>query len=211
MSVPITSEPVAGRRLRIAITSPDILARIRHVFASKNLTTEVTGLPYVEVTVWPTEAAAADEPAVGSAVRRLSGPAGRAATPPARLCAEYRLTVVEVDDPPTADHQAPPVRRRHLAAVPDCDADDPVPALSPRQREVMAMVSRGACNAEIAAALRISEKTVKNHINRIFRSLRADNRVEAVLAWQHHCPEASRCETAPAAQLSDRPGSAETP
>jgi DNA-binding NarL/FixJ family response regulator len=76
--------------------------------------------------------------------------------------------------------------RRHLAAVPDHDAEEPAPALSPRQREVIGLVSRGARNPEIAAALCVSEKTVKNHINRIFRSLGASSRVEAVLIWQRH-------------------------
>jgi DNA-binding NarL/FixJ family response regulator len=70
--------------------------------------------------------------------------------------------------------------------VPDTDADGPAIALSQRQHEVMALVSRGVRNAEIAARLHVSEKTVKNHINRIFRSLGAGSRVEAVLIWQHH-------------------------
>jgi DNA-binding CsgD family transcriptional regulator len=183
MTVAITSEPIAPKRLRIAITSPDILAQIQHVFASKNLALEINGLPYVEVTVRPaTNAAYPDRSAVGSAVRRLAGPGSPAAVTARRLCAEYRLNVVEIGDSPKVEHSV--AGRRHPAAVRDHDAEEP--ALSPRQREVMGLVSRGARNAEIAAALRVSEKTVKNHINRIFRLLGARSRVEAVLIWQRH-------------------------
>jgi DNA-binding NarL/FixJ family response regulator len=39
-------------------------------------------------------------------------------------------------------------------------------------------------NADIAALLRVQQKTVKNHVNRIFTKLGARNRVEAVLIWQ---------------------------
>jgi DNA-binding CsgD family transcriptional regulator len=186
MTVAITSEPIMPKRLRIAITSPDILAQIQQVFASKNLALEINGLPYVEVTVRPTASAAyPDQSAVGSAVRRLAGPGSPAAATARRLCAEYRLNVVEIADSPKVEHSVA-AGPRHLVAVPDHDAEEPPPALSPRQREVMGLVSRGALNAEIAAALRVSEKTVKNHINRIFRLLGARSRVEAVLIWQRH-------------------------
>lgn len=50
-----------------------------------------------------------------------------------------------------------------------------------RQREVMALVSAGMANREIATRLKVSEKTVKNHVNRIFRVFGSANRVEAVL------------------------------
>jgi DNA-binding CsgD family transcriptional regulator len=215
MTVAITSGPVVPKRLRIAITSPDILAQIQHVFASKNLALEINGLPYVEVTVRPAaNVAIADRSAVGSAVQRLVGPGTRSGgTEPRRLCAEYRLDVVEVGDGlsgdgPRAEPMAP-TARRHLAVVPEPDAD-PVPALSPRQREVMGMVSRGARNPEIAATLRVSEKTVKNHINRIFRALGASSRVEAVLIWQRHNPGATRRDASRPA-VDRRPGRAGTP
>jgi DNA-binding CsgD family transcriptional regulator len=164
--------------LRIAITSPDILARIRQVFASKGLAVEIERLPYVEVTVSrPAGAAPADPSAVGDALHRLVRPADRPAD--RGLCAEYRLAVL-----PGGDH---PRLALTLAPDPDADPADPadrVAALSQRQREVMDLVSRGARNADIAARLRVSEKTVKNHINQIFGRLGARSRVEAVLIWQ---------------------------
>lgn len=159
--------PALPGRVRIAITSPDILAQIRQVFASKNLAVEIVRLPYVEVTV---------RPAAGTAPRT-----GQPAAAARRLCAEYRLNVVE-----TA--AALPVRDRPRPAGTGRNAAEPGPAdrLSRRQHEVMALVSRGVRNAEIADRLGLSEKTVKNHLNRIFRTLGARSRIEAVLLWQRH-------------------------
>lgn len=183
-----TSGPITAKRLRIAIASPDILARIRYVFASKNLALEINGLPYVEVTVRPAaNTAYPDRSAVGSAVRTLTGLGGEAAAAERRLSAEYRLNVVEVGNSSTGERVVT-TRRRHAAAVPDQDPEAGVPTLSPRQREVMDLISRGARNADIAMALGVTEKTVKNHVNRIFRLLGACSRVEAVLIWQRQRP-----------------------
>ncbi len=52
--------------------------------------------------------------------------------------------------------------------------------LSPREREVLALLTRGAVNKEIAAALAISENTVKNHLKSIMEKLHVENRVQAV-------------------------------
>ncbi|MDH6576874.1 helix-turn-helix transcriptional regulator [Kitasatospora sp. MAP5-34] len=183
MTLVATSVPISPTCVRIAITSPDILAQIRQVFASKNLAVEIVRMPYVEVTVRPAAVAVTgtDRSVMGTSLERVVGPAVQPGAPAARrLCAEYRLSVVEVGGRPGTEDPAPP------ASVPDPDAGSPVAALSRRQHEVMALVSSGARNSEIAARLHVSEKTVKNHINRIFRSLGAGSRVEAVLAWQRH-------------------------
>lgn len=58
--------------------------------------------------------------------------------------------------------------------------------LSVREAEVMELVGRGHTNKEVAAALFISEKTVKNHLNRIFRRIGATNRVQAISHWQRN-------------------------
>lgn len=55
--------------------------------------------------------------------------------------------------------------------------------LSERQREVMDAIARGLTNSEIAADLFLSEKTVKNHINRIFAELHVRTRGEAIATW----------------------------
>ena len=52
--------------------------------------------------------------------------------------------------------------------------------LSPREREVLRELARGATTAEIATALTISKNTAKTHIRRILNKLEASNRAEAV-------------------------------
>jgi DNA-binding NarL/FixJ family response regulator len=54
--------------------------------------------------------------------------------------------------------------------------------LSPREAEVLQLLSLGLLNKEIAAHLEISEHTVKYHISSIFGKLGATNRVEAIRA-----------------------------
>lgn len=177
--------------VRIAITSPEILAQIRQVFASKNLAVKIVRAPYVEVVV---QAAPPDRPA-----RKPAGDPGSR-----QLRAAYRLNVVEVGDGTRAGR-------------PDQEdsVSGPAVTLSRRQDEVMALVSQGVRNPEIAARLRVSEKTVKNHINRIFRVLGAGNRVEAVLIWQRHQQSGATRRGAPCPPLTlvagRRPASAGTP
>ncbi len=55
-------------------------------------------------------------------------------------------------------------------------------ALTDRQREVLAAVTRGATNREIASEMQISEGTVKLHISAILKRLGVQNRTEAALA-----------------------------
>jgi DNA-binding NarL/FixJ family response regulator len=56
-------------------------------------------------------------------------------------------------------------------------------SLTEREREVMTSISRGHSNREIAAALVISEKTVKNHIRAIYEKLGVARRSEAMAVW----------------------------
>jgi len=56
----------------------------------------------------------------------------------------------------------------------------PGPSLSPREREVLVQLARGATTAEIAEVLVISPSTVKTHISHILEKLGAANRAEAV-------------------------------
>jgi DNA-binding NarL/FixJ family response regulator len=56
----------------------------------------------------------------------------------------------------------------------------PTPALTPRERMVLEQLARGLGNKQIAAALGISERTVKFHVSSVFTKLEATNRTEAV-------------------------------
>ncbi len=51
--------------------------------------------------------------------------------------------------------------------------------LSPRERDILAMVAAGRTNREIADAIHLSEKTVKNHLTRILAKLQVARRSEA--------------------------------
>ncbi|MER5890278.1 response regulator transcription factor [Streptomyces sp. NPDC001941] len=55
--------------------------------------------------------------------------------------------------------------------------------LSSREVEVMDLIASGMSNQQIAATCFISEKTVKNHINRIFAKLHSTSRSEAIAVW----------------------------
>ncbi len=52
-------------------------------------------------------------------------------------------------------------------------------ALTSRQREILGLIARGASNAEIAAMLWVTERTVKFHVSNVYRKLGVDNRTEA--------------------------------
>ena len=53
--------------------------------------------------------------------------------------------------------------------------------LTPREMEVLKLIAVGLSNKEIAEALVLSEKTVKNHINNIFSKLHVYDRSQAML------------------------------
>lgn len=55
------------------------------------------------------------------------------------------------------------------------------PALSDRERQVVALVATGMANKQIARRLSISEKTVKNHLTRVFSVLGVSGRTEAAM------------------------------
>jgi DNA-binding NarL/FixJ family response regulator len=58
---------------------------------------------------------------------------------------------------------------------------EPEVRLSEREREVLARLVRGEPNKIIARALGISEKTVKNHLTRIFEAIGVTDRTQAAL------------------------------
>jgi DNA-binding NarL/FixJ family response regulator len=61
------------------------------------------------------------------------------------------------------------------------------PVLTHRELEILRPVANGASNADVAAALWITEQTVKFHLSNIYRKLGVANRTEAARwAQQHH-------------------------
>ena len=56
-----------------------------------------------------------------------------------------------------------------------------IDALTPKEKEVLALVAKGASNQEIADKLFVRDVTVKTHLNSIFKKLKVTNRTQAVL------------------------------
>jgi len=78
----------------------------------------------------------------------------------------------------------PAVRARLVAATgpaPDAAPARPLPdGLTAREAEVLSLVAAGRTNAQIAAALVVSQSTVKTHINNIFAKIGVTDRAQAV-------------------------------
>ncbi len=66
--------------------------------------------------------------------------------------------------------------------APEAAADaDPIHSLSPRERQILAHIARGASNKEVARELGIAETTVKIHVQHILRKLNLSSRVQAAV------------------------------
>jgi DNA-binding NarL/FixJ family response regulator len=82
-----------------------------------------------------------------------------------------------------------PRHTRRLIEAFVAQADAPAPRddgaleeLTPREREVLALVGSGLSNDDIAAALTVSPHTVKTHVNRTMTKLGAHDRAQLVIA-----------------------------
>lgn len=57
----------------------------------------------------------------------------------------------------------------------------PLEGLTPQQKRVLALLSRGLMNKQIAAELGVAEATIKSHLSAILRKLKVRNRTQAVV------------------------------
>jgi len=64
--------------------------------------------------------------------------------------------------------------------------------LSAREVEVMSLIADGQTNGEIAAHLFLAEKTVKNHVRRIYSKLGVGSRPAAIAYWRQAAGPAHR-------------------
>ncbi|WP_067793663.1 response regulator transcription factor [Actinomadura formosensis] len=97
------------------------------------------------------------------------------------------------DDPAAAETALRAGACGHLApgsfTVPELirrvrDASRTTLGLSARESEVMDLIATGRSNGEIARQLFLSEKTVKNHVNRIYAKLGVSSRATAIALWR---------------------------
>jgi two-component system, NarL family, response regulator DevR len=76
------------------------------------------------------------------------------------------------------------VKKMHTLAEPR--AAGAGESLSPQERRVLALVADGKTNKEIAATLKLSDKTVKNYLGNVFQKLRVHRRAGAAVAYSRH-------------------------
>ena len=70
------------------------------------------------------------------------------------------------------------LRLMHAVAHPAAHPED---ALSPREREVLALLGHGLSNKQIAARLKMAEKTARAHVSSILQKLNLEGRTQAAL------------------------------
>ncbi|MBH1986977.1 MAG: response regulator transcription factor [Burkholderiales bacterium] len=109
-----------------------------------------------------------------------------------KLVMAYRQAMAATPDVP-APSPAPPAPAPAPAPAPSArppDADTtsaspssahPLSRLSPRERDILREIARGASNKEIARTLEIAETTVKIHVQHILRKLNLSSRVQAAV------------------------------
>jgi len=80
-------------------------------------------------------------------------------------------------------------RMQALSAATSAEETDKRDELSPQERRVLALVTEGKTNKEIAAALNLSEKTVGNYLSNVFQKLNVTRRAQAAAYFTRRYPQ----------------------
>ncbi|MFH0521439.1 response regulator [Streptomyces sp. M41] len=106
-----------------------------------------------------------------------------------RLTATAATSLAQANiKPPTATSNSPELLSQVQPDVGQSTSYQSRFRLSRREAEIMDLIASGMNNQQIAAACFISEKTVKNHINRIFAKLHSTSRGQAAAKWLGTAP-----------------------
>jgi two-component system nitrate/nitrite response regulator NarL len=97
-----------------------------------------------------------------------------------KLVAAYRQALASSSDAPSGNAPASPPPSESVAG-PSASMPGPLSRLSPRERDILREIARGASNKEIARTLDIAETTVKIHVQHILRKLNLSSRVQAAV------------------------------
>ena len=73
---------------------------------------------------------------------------------------------------------------REVSGVADSADASESHRLSVREAEVMSLIADGQTNGQIAARLFLADKTVKNHVRRIYSKLGVGSRPAAIAYWR---------------------------
>jgi two-component system NarL family response regulator len=95
----------------------------------------------------------------------------------AKVLGEFSRVSSQLDAP----QRTTPVQQSVAEEAPP-EPDDDTDALTARERSVLEHLIAGDSNKEIAAAIYVSENTVKYHLKNILRKLHVNNRAQ-VVAW----------------------------
>lgn len=80
-----------------------------------------------------------------------------------------------------------PRAQQHLMrGIAEPETPSPFTVLTPRERDVLALLARGESNKRIAAALNLSIGTVKGYVSAIFEKLGVEDRTQAALLAAKH-------------------------
>ena len=80
-----------------------------------------------------------------------------------------------------------PRAQQHLMrGIAEPESPSPFGALTPRERDVLALIAQGESNKRIAAALNLSIGTVKGYVSAIFEKLGVEDRTQAALLAAKH-------------------------
>jgi DNA-binding NarL/FixJ family response regulator len=121
--------------------------------------------------VFPSDRVALTQAAVEAqhALREAAAAAATAAAHARSMAAMLDETLAVLVEAETTSAEAAP---RRIVAAPA------TVALSPREKEVLALVAEGCSNKAIAEALFVSPNTVKTHVASLLSKLHADSRVQ---------------------------------
>jgi DNA-binding NarL/FixJ family response regulator len=157
--------------------------------ATRRLTAEFPGVAVVVLTTY------ADDASVLGALRAgargyLTKDADRADIARALRGAASGLAVLDPGVQATLVAAARPAGPAETAAAgdagPAAGSRELPDGLTRREAEILALIARGLTNPEIAAALVLSNHTIKSHINRIFTKTGSRDRLAATLYAQAH-------------------------
>jgi two-component system, NarL family, nitrate/nitrite response regulator NarL len=189
---PLAPFPPGPVRVLVVSDDPLVRAGLGHLLESESEAEVVTDATEAEVALWDGQHARLDEigdlgvPAVAivddeshSAAALAAGARGAvlrsadgASLWAALVAVRHGLTVLDAALAPAATPAATAVALPRMR---------PGEELTAREREVLALLSRGLSNKQIASELAISEHTAKFHVNAILGKLGAASRTEAVV------------------------------